>query len=55
MQVFLRIVETQMYITERTCPTNKQTYETEEQFEYVDEEVTDSDEEYAQVCDSLWR
>ena len=57
----MRIVETQMYITERTHPTIKQTYETEEQYEYVDVEVTDSDEEgdneeeYAQVCDSLWR
>ena len=49
-----------MYITERTYPTNKQTFETEEQYEYVDVEVTDSDEEedseeeYTQVSDRLW-
>ena len=48
-----------MYITERTYLTNKQTYETEEQYEYVDVEVTDSEEEedseeeYSQVSDSL--
>ena len=48
-----------MYITERTYPTNKQTYDTEEQYEYVDVEVTDSEgegdseEEYVQVSDIL--
>ena len=48
-----------MNITERTYPTNKQTFDTEEQYEYVDVEVTDSEgegdseEEYVQVSDIL--
>ena len=60
MQIFMQIVETQMYITERAHPTNKQTCETEEQYEYVDVEVTDSEEEedseeeYTEVRARLW-